>query len=61
MKKFAEDLILFVIFGLMYYLLESLWKYPNPSHYTMIIIGGIMGIVVGGLNERMSWEIPLHL
>ena len=60
MKKLLENLILFMVFGAVYYTIETLWKFPHPSHFSMYIVGGIMGITVGIINEEIPWEIPLH-
>lgn len=60
MKKVIKDTAIFIIFGTIYFLLECIWK-GHPSHYTMFILGGMMGLVVGGLNEWYSWDLPFHI
>ena len=48
--KFLKNLLIFSIFGLMYGLIEILWRgYTHPS---MVIVGGSCGLLIGLLNER---------
>lgn len=41
----------------MYILLELLWR--GHSHWTMFILGGLCFVMLGGINEILSWEMPL--
>lgn len=59
MKELLKNAILFVIFALFYYTVETIFKYPKPSHWTMGILGGFLGLIVGGLNNYLPWEMPL--
>lgn len=44
--------------GLVYYFLELLWD--NNSHWTMIVLGGLCGTLIGLLNEyKFTWDMPL--
>lgn len=48
--KFLKNLLIFSIFGLTYGLIEILWRgYTHPS---MLIVGGICGLLIGLLNEK---------
>ena len=48
--KFLKNLLIFSIFGLTYGLIEILWRgYTHPS---MVILGGICGLLIGLLNEK---------
>ena len=48
--KFLKNLLIFSIFGLTYGLIEILWRgYTHPS---MVIVGGICGLLIGLLNEK---------
>ena len=48
--KFLQNLLIFSIFGLTYGLIEILWRgYTHPS---MVIVGGICGLLIGLLNEK---------
>lgn len=49
LKWFCKDLIIYFIFGISYYLLEIIWR--GHSHWTMIILGGICGLLIGLINE----------
>ena len=50
MKKLLKNLLIFSIFGLTYGLIEILWRgYTHPS---MLIVGGICGLLIGLLNEK---------
>ena len=60
-KKIVENVILFLIYGLIYFIIETIYKYPRPSHWTMFVLGGILGIIIGMLNEDLSWETPIWL
>ncbi|MCM1324357.1 MAG: putative ABC transporter permease [Acetobacter sp.] len=57
MKKFGENLILFLFMGLAYFGIEILWR--GHSHWTMIVVGGLCGLSIGILNENMSWDLSL--
>ena len=53
-----KDIILFVIFGLLYCGLEILWRgYTHPS---MFVVGGICYLLVGLINE-ITPEMPMWL
>ena len=45
----TKNIIIFLIFGINYYLLEILWR--GYSHWTMIIVGGLCGLLIGLINE----------
>ena len=52
------EVILFLIGGGIYYLLEVLWR--GYSHWTMFIVGGLCFVLLGLLNEyRYSWNTSL--
>ena len=50
MKELMRSSILFLIYGFMYYLIEVLYR--GYSHWSMFILGGVCGVVIGLLNER---------
>ena len=50
MKKTMMSSILFFIYGFMYYIIEVLYR--GHSHWSMFILGGLCGVVIGLLNER---------
>ena len=45
----TRNIIILLIFGISYYLLEILWR--GYSHWTMIIVGGLCGLLIGLINE----------
>ena len=45
----TKNIIIFLIFGISYYLLEILWR--GYSHWTMIIVGGLCRLLIGLINE----------
>lgn len=50
MKKTMMSSILFFIYGFMYYIIEVLYK--GYSHWSMFILGGLCGVIIGLLNEK---------
>ena len=58
MKRIFKDLILFVIFGAVYFGLECIWT-GAATHWTMFLVGGLMGVLIGGINEKIGWDMPI--
>lgn len=50
-------LVLFVVDGSVYVFIEMLFR--GYSHISMFILGGICGILIGGLNNWYSWDMPI--
>ena len=48
-KQLYKNIMIFLIFSISYYLLEILWR--GYSHWTMMILGGICGLLIGLINE----------
>ena len=57
MRHWVKHLILMMIGGALYVLLELLWR--GYSHWTMFFLGGTCFVVLGLLNEVVPWEGPL--
>lgn len=57
LKKFGKAVILFLIFGLIYFIIETLWK-GHLTHWSMFIVAGLAGVLIGGINEYIPWEMP---
>ena len=56
-KNFAlKEFIIFIIFGLMYITIELLYR--GHSHYSMFIVGGICGVLIGLINDNTP-DMPL--
>ena len=59
MKQLCKLIFLFVVGGLLYAVIEILWR--GYTHWTMAILGGMCFLVCGGLNEWLSWDTPLWI
>lgn len=59
MKEAVENTVLFCVGGIVYIVIELLWR--GYSHWSMFFLGGLCFLVIGWLNERMEWETPLLL
>lgn len=58
MKKIFEYILLFIVGGLIYILIELLWD--SSTHWTMFVCGGIVLICVGLLNEIIPWSMTIQ-
>lgn len=58
MKVFSKEFILFIIGGLLYILIEL--SYRGYSHWTMFILGGLCFVLIGGINNYISWDMPVY-
>lgn len=56
-NSICKMLILFLTGGITYYTIECMWR--GYSHWTMMLLGGICFIILGGINELFSWEMPM--
>ena len=54
-----KHLILGTIGGLIYVLLELIWR--GYSHWTMFLLGGTCFVLLGLINEILDWDTPLTL
>lgn len=57
MKEFVKNLTIFVIFGTLYFIIETIWK-GHLTHWSMFVLAGIIGTLIGGMNEYIPWEMP---
>lgn len=57
LKAILKYLILFIIGAISYYGLENFWR--GFSHWTMALLGGTCFVLIGGINEFFTWEMPL--
>ena len=58
LKTIIEYLILFLVGGITYYMIEILWR--GYSHYTMMLLGGICFSLIGLLNEGYNYDMSLR-
>lgn len=57
MRRLIKPLVLFAIGGLLYILIELLWR--GRTHWTMFIVGGLCFLSVGLINELFEWDMSL--
>ena len=57
LKRLVKYLILFIVFGLIYFGVECAWK-GHLTHWSMFVLAGAVGILIGGINEWIPWEMP---
>lgn len=62
MKKSAlhqasKALALFLFGAVLYAAIEILWR--GHTHWTMAVLGGLLFLLLGGLNNWLPWEMPL--
>lgn len=57
LKMILKHIVLFFIGGLIYYLIEILWR--GYSHISMVFCGGLCFVLIGIVNELIPWDIKL--
>lgn len=57
MRKLVKPSMLFAIGGLLYIVIELLWR--GRTHWTMFIVGGICFLLIGLINEIFTFDMPL--
>lgn len=55
LKKIYHELILAIIGGILYYMIEVVFR--GHSHITMAILGSICFVCVGALNNYLPWDM----
>lgn len=61
MKKLVKPTILFIIGGSIYISIELVYRYlmhRPPTHWSMFVLGGLVFVLIGELNEHIDWEMP---
>lgn len=58
MGKIIKPLILTGIGGLIYSIIEILYR--GYTHWTMVIVGGLAFYLIGCINEYIEWDMPLY-
>lgn len=59
-----KPLALFSVGGGLYIGIEILWRSMRggtPTHWTMFILGGLCFLLIGAINEYLSWETPFWM
>lgn len=59
MRKIIKPAVLFSVMGGAYCMIELLWR--GYTHWSMFLLAGVCGLVIGGLNEYVAWEIPFWI
>lgn len=57
LKRAIKHATLFATGGSIYYGVEVLWR--GHSHWTMAVLGGLCFLLLGAINEVLSWDTPL--
>ena len=55
-KQIKNNILIFIIFGLSYLLVEILWR--GYTHWTMFFVGGLCGFLIGLINAKNK-KMPL--
>lgn len=58
MRRLVKPLILITIGGLVYSMIEIIYR--GYTHWTMILVGGLAFYLIGCLNEHIDWCIPIY-
>lgn len=58
-RRMGKALTLAAIGGGAYIAIELLWR--GHTHWTMAVLGGLCFVLIGAINEYISWDIPLIL
>ena len=62
--KALKALSLFFAGGVLYGGIELVWRTFTgnlPGHWSMAVLGGVMFLLIGALNEVLTWQMPLLL
>lgn len=59
MLRLRKTLALAVAGGVTYAIMEVLWR--GYTHWTMMVLGGLLFLLLGGINEWFSWKTPLAI
>jgi len=56
-KSAAKTVLLCFVGGLMYCLLEVLWK--GSTHWSMFVLAALLSLPLDQINEHLRWDSPL--
>ena len=59
-KTLSEYVILFFVYAIIYFVIETVWKH-QLTDYRMFILGGFIGVMIGLLNNIFTYETDLLL
>ena len=55
--RWVKALVLMGIGGAIYAVIELIWR--GHTHWTMALLGGLLFVLIGAINEDIPWCIPL--
>ena len=58
-RHLAKAMVLFCIGAVVYALIEILWR--GYTHWLMAVLGGLLFLLIGAINEYFPWDMPLWL
>ena len=61
-KRLFKAVILFLIGGALYLLIEAIWRavtHAHPTHWAMLIVGGNAFLLIGAINEYFPWDLSI--
>ena len=58
-RTILKHAVLALIGGCVYFLIELFWR--GHSHWTMAVMGGVCFILIGDINEFITWNMHLIL
>lgn len=59
MRRLAKNIVLTLIGGSLYVVLELIWR--GYSHWTMFLLGGLCFVIIGAINELIPWGMSLWM
>ena len=60
MKIILKSLLLFVFFGMFYFIVESIAK-GEIAHQSIYLLGGFIAVIISIVNRYIPWRTPLIL
>ena len=57
MRRLSKMTVLAAIGGVIYGFIELLWR--GHTHWTMIVMGGVLFVLIGAINNYYPWEMSL--
>lgn len=57
MRQIYKNMVLFIIGGIIYYFIETLWR--GYSYVSMFFVGGLCFVFIGMINVFLSFDTPI--
>ena len=55
--RWVKALVLMGIGGAIYAVIELIWR--GHTHWTMALLGGLLFVLIGAINEYIPWDITM--